>query len=132
MEKNHQRVAFYLDELNEWGDHIDFYHQETEELESRLSALIRRNNVPHIAEKVEQRQEALNRISSLFINLQHEIAELERQLNPSEGTVLSAVRVDDSTERRQAVLRINMQAAEKAYIDTRYDCHQFLSDILKT
>lgn len=132
MESNHQRAAFYLDELNEWGDHIDFYHQETEELEEKLSGLIRRNNVPHIAERVEQRLEALNQVSSLFINLQHEIAEMERQLNPSEGAPLSDVRVDDSAERRQAVLRINMQAAEKAYIDTRYDCHQFLSDMLKT
>ncbi len=132
MQGNHQRAAFYLDELNEWGDHIDVYHQETEELEAKLTALIRRNNVPHIAEQVESRQEALNRVSSLFIHLQQEIADLERQLNPEDGTVLSDIRVDEATERRQAVLRINMQAAEKAYIDTRYDCHQFLSDILKT
>lgn len=78
--------------------------------------MIRRNNVLHIAEQVESRQEALNRVSSLFIHLQQEIAELERQLSPEDGTVLNDIRVDEATERRQAVLRINMQAAEKAYI----------------
>lgn len=132
MQGNHQRAAFYLDELNEWGDHIDVYHQETEELEAKLMALIRRNNVPHIADQVESRMEALNRISSLFIHLQHEITELEGLLSPEDGVVRSDITLDEATERRQAVLRINMQAAEKAYIDTRYDCHQFLSDILKT
>lgn len=123
-----ERSAFYLDELNEWGNHIDDYHQEAEELEDKLTALIRRNSVPRIAERTGEQLQALERISTRLHVLQLEIAEMEQILNPENGELLPDDQLDASLEARQAALRLAMQEAEKAYIDTRYSCHRFIAD----
>jgi len=131
MQANNNRKTFYLDELSEWGEHIDYYHQECAEIESKLYELIRRNSIPDIAAMVEARLEALSSISAQFITLEGEIAHLEELFSMNGSSNRFENGVDASTERRQDALRNNMQAAEKNYIDTRYECHQFLSDMLK-
>ena len=70
-------------------------------------------------------------MTARFITLQTEITSMETLLRMPDNHPPANDKADEEINRRQALLRDNMQSAEKACINTLYECHQFLSDTLK-
>ena len=123
-------TTYYIDELEDWSHSIDFCNQEIGELTERLTEVISRNSIPDIANKVEVQQAALDKIANTFHKLQLQLQEQETALKP--GNTLKADKlIKDVTVQNQDVLRRDMQAAEKDFIDVKYNCHYFLSHLYK-
>lgn len=123
-------ATYYFDELEDWSHSIDFCNEELAELTEQLGEVIRRNSIVDIASKVENQQAALDTISGLFHKLQVQIQEQETALK-SETTPAENKVINDKTVLNQDMLRRNMQAAEKEFIDVKYNCHHFLSHLYK-
>lgn len=123
-------AEYYTDELLEWNHSIIFYINEIDELEQKLEAVIRRNSIVGIASKVEAHQILLNRLSDKFEKLQTEIQQQEEALK-TDSTLLDNTSISNEIEKQQVELRRQMQAAEKGFIDIKFDCYNFLSGTLK-
>ena len=123
-------AEYYIDELLEWNKTINFYNGEVEEFTQKLGDIIRRNSIPGIAARVEAHQTLLNRLSEKFYKLQMLMKEQEAVLK-TDSTLIDDTLINTETEKRQNELRRKMQAAEKEYIDVKFDCYNFLSETLK-
>lgn len=123
-------AIYYTDELTEWNRLIAFYNHETDEFGAKLGEVIQRNSIPHIAAKVEEQQDKLNVISKKFNRLRAQIRKQEAALK-TDRTFIDDTLINTETEKRQNELRRNMQLTEKEYIDTKYECYNFLSGTLK-
>lgn len=123
-------AEYYTDEMVDWNDSITFYSEEMDELEQKLGEVIRRDSIVGIAEKVEVHQTLLNELSEKFYKLQIEIQQQEAALK-TDSTLIDDTLINNETEKRQVELRSKMQAAEKEYIDVKFDCYNFLSGTLK-
>jgi hypothetical protein len=83
-----------------------------------------------IADKVEARQTRINGSLDTFRKLAFEIEQQEAALK-TDNTLIEDAQINNETEKRQEALRARMQAAEKEYIDVKFDCYHFLSGTLK-
>lgn len=123
-------AEYYIDELLEWNKSIIFYNGEVEEFTLKLGDVIRRNSIPGIAARVEAHQILFNRLSEKFYKLQMMMKEQEGVLK-TDSTLIDDTLINNETEKRQNELRRKMLAAEKEYIDVKFDCYNFLSETLK-
>jgi hypothetical protein len=116
----------FIDELSGWKDTIDYYFEEIGEFEKKLSDIIRRNTIPHLAENADL---FLNRFLGQiqnFVSLIREFTDMQRQLLKDKVPVGNEL-VTEQVKRTQASLREKMQSSEKAYIDLKFDCQKFLA-----
>lgn len=122
-------AAYYMDELMDWNHLITFFGQEMNEMTSKLSEVIQLNTIPDIADKVELEQAKINAVFEKFIRLQKQIAEQVKAFR-TDGTLKSNEAIGNDTERWQHNFRNRMQEMEKEYVDIKYNCYNFLSDVL--
>ena len=120
----------YTDELLDWEQSISFYNEEMDEIEQKMLDVIRRNCIVGIAKKVNEHQTLLHQLSFEFDRLQEEIKQQEAELKMDSALVDDAF-INYETEKLQAELRSKMQAAEKEYIDVKFECYNFLSETFK-
>ena len=120
----------YTDELLDWEQSISFYNEEMDEIEQKMLDVIRRNCIVGIAKKVNDHQTLLHHLSFKFDRLQEEIKQQEAELKMDSALVDDAF-INYETEKLQAELRSKMQAAEKEYIDVKFECYNFLSETFK-
>jgi hypothetical protein len=123
-------ASYYIDELTDWNESVIFYTEEMDEFEQKLEEVIRRNSIAGIAAKVETQQELLNQTLEKFYKIQQQIQQQETALK-TDGTLVDDKAINNETEKQQNELRRNMEAAEKEYIDTKFNFYNFLSGILK-
>jgi cell division protein FtsX len=123
-------AEYYNDELVEWNRLIAFNDQEMDELEHKLAEVIQRNTIPNIAAKVEVEQHKLNSASKEFYKLRKQIQQQEATLK-TDSTLIDDSVINPETEKQQNELRLNMRRAEKEFVDSKYDCYNFLSQILR-
>lgn len=124
------KADYFLDELTDWATAIAFYKREVEAFVTRLEAVISRNSIPHIAEKVAYFRTALERAADAFYRIQIEMEQQETML-AGDHTPVQNEQISDEMEKRQLLLRHNMLAAEQAYLDTKFECYDFLAGVLK-
>ncbi len=120
-------AELFIDELSGWKDAIDYYYEEIEGFEKKLSDLIRRNTIPRIAENTER---FLNRFllqKQNFFLVNSEILAMHAKLL-KDTTPVSNELVTDQIKKEQTSLRAKMQATEKNYIDLKFDCQNFFSE----
>lgn len=123
-------AEYYTDELEDWNNSINFYNTEMDEFEQKLGEVLRRNSIEGIAEKVEDQQALLNQATDNFYKIQIEIQQQEAVLK-TDSTCIDDSFINNETEKLQNEIRSKMKAAEKEYIDIKFDCYNFLSGILK-
>jgi hypothetical protein len=121
---------YYTDELKGWKNSIGFYNEEIIELTLKLAYIVRRNSIVGISEKVEAHQARLNHVSDTFGKLQIEM-ELQEAVLITDSTFIDDTLINTDMEKRQNNLRHQMVAAEKEYIDVKFDCYNFISGTLK-
>lgn len=120
----------YSDELDNWIQSLNFYNIEMDLLESKLYEIVRRNCIVGIAEKVNIYQVRLSNLSEKFDSLIETIEQQETELKVDDKLVEDFL-INYETEKQQSELRTTMQRLEKKYIDVKYECNNFLTEILK-
>jgi hypothetical protein len=124
-------ATYYFDELTNWNESIIFYENEMDGIEQKLDEVIRRNSVVDIAEKVEAHQTQLNQALEKFYKLLIDIEKQEVALTTND-TVIEDKAINLKMEKQQTDMRRTMYEIEKEYIDVKFQCHSFLSEILKS
>jgi hypothetical protein len=123
-------AEYYLDELIDWNDSINFYIGEIAVFEQKLVEIIRRNTITDIAKKVEVELAKfialLEKFNRLQINIQKQNAALQ-----TDEELIENLSISIETEKLENELRNKMKALEKEYIDVKFDCYNFLSGTLK-
>jgi hypothetical protein len=123
-------TGYYTDEIADWSSSINFYDAEISGLEKKLGEVIRQDGIVDLAGKVEAQQKLLDIAADKFYKLQTEFEQQESALKTDE------IFTDDSqfaveTEIKQDKLRVKMREAVKEYIDVKFDCYNFLSEVMK-
>lgn len=119
-------AAYYTEEIQDWLYTIDFYSEEIEQLRDKLEAVIHRNSIKNIAEKVEIHLDALGTVTNIFMKIQDGIQRQQKMLS-TDHSLVENNSIHGDVEQQQSVLRLNVQAAEKVFADVKYDCCYFLS-----
>lgn len=122
-------AKYYKDELIDWNNAIIFYRNEINEFGLKLEEVIRRNSIVGIAQKVEAYQVLLNQAADKFYRLQIEIQQQETSLR-TDSTLIDNSGINDEINNRQVELRQKMHEAERKYSDVKFDCSNFLSEVL--
>jgi hypothetical protein len=120
----------YVEELGEWHRSIEHYEQEMEEISGKLSAIIQRNSIVDIAEKTEAHQDLLNAVSADFLALEVLMKQQEDALMQDDHYVDDS-KVPAQTDHSQGQIRHRMQEAERKFVDAKYQCLEFISDMLR-
>lgn len=123
-------AEFYNDDLSSWVHSIVFYLDEILNLEHRLEGIIRRNNIVDIAAKVEVHQLMLDKISGKLAELKSDVVKLQNDLNP-DGIIISDDLINEPIQLKMKLLTYNFAQLEKEYIDVKYFCNSFLTEMLK-
>lgn len=123
-------AELYSDELENWDQTIKLYSTEINQLEVKLYEILTRNSVVGLAEKVDFHQVRLINLSEKFDSILETIEKQEEVLE-SEKKLPDYIRINMETERVQAELREKMVGLEKKFIDVKYECTKFLSNMLK-
>ena len=122
---------YYTSELSEWNHDVNLHLDEMDQLEDKLTAVIRRNSIPGIAAEVEKHLHHLEKITDILQTLQYDIREQETLMRTYAAKPANEEILKKDAEKKQAVLRLNMHAAEKEFIDVKFGCYEFLSGTLK-
>ncbi len=123
-------AEYFTEELTDWRRTITFYSSEVDNLTVRLDDVIRRNSIPDIATKVENQQNKLNNVVSIFSRLLLIIQRQETALK-TDNHFVDDTSIMAETEQQQKDLRQQIAQAEKEYMDTKNDCYKFLSELFK-
>lgn len=122
---------YYRNELVDWKRTAAYYDDETVSLRQRLAEVIQRNSIPGIAYRVEEQQGKIDAAAEQFLLLEEQVKKQEKllvkdNLVPGENAALNI-----DIETKQSELRKAMQLAEKAFVEIKYNCLDFLSEVLK-
>jgi uncharacterized small protein (DUF1192 family) len=119
-------ATYFRDELIHWFKTLDFYRNEIPQFEERLVEVIQGNPS---AERASQSENFLNQ----FAELHNKINLLQMEIGRLKADPSAYGRSNGSehlqTQAPQDTLRENMRATEKDFVDTKYNCHQFLAKI---
>ena len=122
-------AGYYVDELAHWIRQIQFYNNEIAGFGTKLAAVIQRNTIPHLAEKVEAQQASLNKVLAQFKML-HELIERQHERLKTDHALIDNRQIDENTNESQNQLRQQMEQVEKFYLEVKYGCYHFLSESL--
>ncbi len=123
-------AEYYTGELMEWNSLISFCLQEMETLTKKLEEVIQRNTIPNIAAKVEHEQAKINSMTVKFSQLQKQIRKQLKAFKTN-GSLKANEEIKGDEEKRQSQCRRVMQEIESEYVDTKYACYNFLSEMVK-
>jgi uncharacterized small protein (DUF1192 family) len=123
--------AYFRDQLIHWFKTLDFYRNEIPQFEERLVEVIQRNTSLELASQAES---FLNQFAELHnkINLlQMEIERLKTDHSAhgrNNGSAQLQPQVQPQVQPQDS-LRENMMATERDFVETKYNCHQFLAKV---
>lgn len=120
----------YAEELSGWKSTMDQYEHEMDDLSTRLADIVRRNSITDIAEKVEIRQDLLDAVADDFDMIEVAINHQQASLM-TDGHYVDDNMVREEVEKNQQDIRRRMQDAEKAFIDAKYQCQDFIARTMK-
>jgi hypothetical protein len=123
-------AEYYLDELIDWNESINFYIDEIAVFEQKLVAIISRNTIADIGKKVEVELAKFTTLLKKFNRLQIDIQKQNTLLQTDTNLVDNSL-ISNETEKIEDDLRNNMKVLEKEYIDVKFDCYNFISGIYK-
>ncbi len=123
-------ASFYNEELNSWIDAINYIFIEIAELEKRLEDIVSRNSIVDIAAKVEVHQLILNKSKGKCVSLKDEFLKQKAMLIVNKK-LLADNMVTKEIEKSMRDYSLKIKQLEKQFIDVKYICNEFLSDMLK-
>jgi hypothetical protein len=124
------KAEYFMDEIIDWKRNIAFYTDEIYGLTSRLGAVIQRNSIPNIAERVEKHQHELDVVSEKFDRLRSQFRRQAAMLK-SDSHLIDDSQMKEEILRLQQDIRQKQQATEEKFIHTKNECQEFLASIQK-
>lgn len=118
-------ATYFRDELIHWFKTLDFYRNEIPQFEERLVEVIQNNPS---AERAGQAESFLNQ----FAELHNKINLLQMEIERLKADPIANGRSNGSAQLPQVPqdsLRENMCGTEKDFVETKYNCHQFLAKV---
>ncbi len=120
----------YYDEIQNWQDSISLYISSIIKLEERLNEIVLRNSIVDIAAKVEVHQLLLEKIMDKLHRIQIDLRIHESSLKEND-VFIDDKSISTEVERLHVELTDKVKNAEKEFIDVKYYCNTFLTEILK-
>jgi hypothetical protein len=120
----------YYNELIGWNKSMAFHLSDIVELEKSLSQIISRNSIVDIAAKAEVHQLLIDKITDKIHFLQNEISTQEEMLKIDQGFI-SDEKITGPIEKKQNSLTQRVKHIEKEFVDVKFYCNAFLSEMLK-
>ena len=120
----------YYNELNGWERSLSFHLNDILELEKSLRLIISRNSIVDIAAKVEVHQLLIDKVTDKMHLLQNEITSQEKSLL-KENKFIPDQEIAGSIEKKQVNLTQRVKHIEKEFVDVKFYCNAFLSEMLK-
>jgi hypothetical protein len=124
------RAGYYMDEIFDWLNTIDYCNEEKDEIEKKLEEVIGRNSIIGISQKVEHQQDLFDKQFKAFSLIVLEIKYQEKRLKIKDELIADDL-ITGEIEIQQSALRERMKLAEKKFIDLKFGCYDFLSGTLK-
>lgn len=121
--------SYFVEELINWNHALNFYCNEIDELTDKLVSWSK-NCQDAQKYEVQEHLDALRKIAAIFSKLQVEIFGHERLLQPSDGSLLSNSMIREKDVTSQDILRLNVQAAEKEFVEIKFRCYQLMASLL--
>jgi hypothetical protein len=123
-------AEYYINELNDWKDSIDFHLDEINQYEEWLSGIINKDSIPKLAGSIEHYLNEIFMSKANFVQTKDKLDLAEKVL--LKGMVpLENPQVTDTMKSQQKDLRKNMWQMEKDYLDAKFNWDQFLSDSIE-
>ena len=119
-------AEYYLNELNDWSNLINFHLEEIEESQERLNEILHLNSVPNLAAKVEHYLNQLFLARQTQVSLKNHIHSQEKKLHKENAPVTND-EVTEDLEKYQKELRTARHTAEKEYLDIKYASDEFIA-----
>lgn len=122
-------AEFFIQELEEWRDSIQYYLGEIDELEEQLQVLLQLNTVPGLAARVEQYLNDLHATRLNFLarnrSLEGMESKLFRQQVPVENEWVTA-----DVKRQHQEMRTGIHKLILEYLGLKLPIREFLADTL--
>ena len=120
----------YFNELNGWNKSMAFHLKDILELEKSLGQIISRNSIVDIAAKVEVHQLLIDKITDKIHSLQSEISVQEKSLK-NDNEFIADEEIAGPIEKKQSMLTRRIKHIEKEFVDVKFYCNAFLTEMLK-
>ncbi|MGE5521560.1 MAG: hypothetical protein ACM3VS_16665 [Candidatus Dadabacteria bacterium] len=122
-------AEYYLEELEDWRNTIHVYLQEIELTQEWLQEILQQNSVIGIAAKVEHFANWAELSKIKLSELHDKIGSLEMQLYEKDIPLGNEL-ISPGMNSEQKQLRFNMSTIEREYLDTKYNCSEFVAESL--
>ena len=120
----------YYDEIQNWLESISMYISSIIKLEERLNEIVLRNSIVDIAAKVEVHQLLLEKIMDKLHRIQTDLKIHESTLQ-EDDVFIDDQNLSNEVDTLHVELTDKVKNAEKEFIDVKYYCNSFLTEILK-
>jgi hypothetical protein len=124
-------AEYYMEELEDWKNIIALHLHEIDELEEWLNIILQYDTVPMFEAKGEHYLNQFHLFKQNWLKLRKTIETLEARLLTDERPIENKL-VSDELKAEQKELRNKMRNIEKDYIDTKYDCDDFVAETVTT
>ena len=122
-------AEYYINELDDWKDLVDFNLEEIDELEEWLQEILNYDSLPILAATVEHNLTQLVLLKQNLHQLKDEMQSLEGKLYKGQTPVDNET-VTEEISKHQNSLRDSMNSIEKQYLDIKYACDRFVADTI--
>lgn len=120
------KAVHYYDELSEWEQTCSLYNHEFNELDTKLSVLIRQNHAPHFVENAKYFMEELEALKHDLRTSTFDMYYQEDHLKKDRAFVMDS-EIPNSIDYKQQEFREKMKVVEKKFIDLKYSCYNFIA-----
>ena len=122
-------AEYYINELDDSQTAIEFYLEETDELGELLKQGLRSATLPHVAAKTG------NHLHQLFLSQQNLLLQKDKNRLLKQKLLLDHKPIENelvtyAVQQEIREIRKALRSMEKDYLDTRYDCHEFIADMI--
>lgn len=122
-------AEYYLTELNDWTNSLNFHLEEIEASQERLDEILHLNSVPDLAASVEHYLNQLFLSRQNQVSLRTHIHTQEQKLHKNYTPVGNDL-VTEELKKLQKELRTSMHTTEKEYLDIKYACDEFIAQTI--
>lgn len=122
-------AEYYLDELYDWKSAIELYIEGIDESTEWLKTILKLDSVPALAANVEHYLSLLQLSRQNLNEIKSSIGSSERKLYANKIPVTNET-LSEQVRKEHTQLRRQMHIVEKAYLDVKYECDEYLANLV--
>ena len=122
-------AGYYITEIDNWKDTLDFLIGEIESTENRLYEVSHYNNLPGLVSKIGLHLQNLQISRVKFEEIDNSLALLEKRIlvknKPVDNKFITQSFINSQREMRNKIFSV-----EKEYLEIKYNCDFFIAQTL--